>query len=108
LVLGSLSLLWNLSDLTPCPECGSTLGIYTVLALPSFWSDDAERRERRNSPVKAGDFGPCKYCFNGLIYDDSSGSLRLRRVTSDEIMKSKIISPGQLSVSRPWNNRGDA
>ena len=98
LVLGSLSLLWNHSDITPCPECGSTRGIYTVLALPSYWSDDGERQERRNSPVKAGDFGPCKYCFNGLIYDDSSGCLRLRRVGVDEIMNSKIISPGQLSL----------
>ena len=98
LVLGSHSLLWNYSDPIPCPECGSTLGIYTVLALPSYWSDDAERRERRNSPVKAGNFGPCKYCFNGLIYDDSGGSLSLRRVSSDEITKSKIIGPDQLSL----------
>jgi hypothetical protein len=98
LVLGSLSLLWNHRDLIPCPECGSTLGVYTVLALPSYWSDDAERRERRNLPVKAGDFGPCKYCFHGLIYDDSGGSLRLRQVSGDEIIKSKIIRPGQLSL----------
>ena len=98
LVLGSHSLLWNYRDPIPCPECGSTVGIYTVLALPSYWRDDAERRERRNSPAKAGDFGPCKYCFNGLVYDDSSGSLRLRRVSRDEILNSKIISPGQLSL----------
>lgn len=98
-IIGAHALLWSHKrDLTPCPECGSTLGIYTVLALPSYWSDDVERRERRNSPVKAGDFGPCKYCFNGLIYDDSSGSLRLRRVGADEIMNSKILSPGQLSL----------
>lgn len=104
LVLGTHSLLWNhkreISGLTPCPECGSTLGIYTVLALPSLWSDDAERRQRRNSPIQAGDFGPCKNCFNGLIYDAPSGSLRLRRVSRDEIMNSKIISPGQLPMRR--------
>jgi hypothetical protein len=59
---------------------------------------DTERRERRNWPVRAGDFGPCKYCFNGMIYDDSSGSLKLRRVNRDEIMNSKISSPGRLSI----------
>jgi hypothetical protein len=135
----------------PCPECGSTRGIYSILALPSLWNDnaaasrlvtptrrddknlpvhtvpdiivraertpmsreefnaielvplspsekDTERRERRNWPVRAGDFGPCKYCFNGMIYDDSSGSLKLRRVNRDEIMNSKISSPGRLSI----------
>ena len=33
-----------------------------------------------------------------MIYDDSSGSLKLRRVNRDEIMNCKISSPGRLSI----------
>lgn len=63
---------------------------------------------RRNSRAKAGQFGPCKYCVNGLIYDDSSGILKLRRVNTDEIVNSKIVRPGRLAMEPDHSDAHDA
>lgn len=106
---------WHLASKPPiatvplsCPECGSAVGIYNILSLPSLWSDEPERRMRRNSRAKAGQFGPCKYCVNGLIYDDSSGILKLRRVNTDEIVNSKIVRPGRLAMEPDHSDAHDA
>jgi hypothetical protein len=54
-----------------CPECGSARGIYC-------FSDE--------EVPKAGDYGPCVKCFNGLIYEVAGAGLKLRKWTSTDLL----------------------
>jgi len=57
------------TDQLKCPECRSALGIYRY----------------SSSAPQAWEFGPCRNCFTGLIYDDTRGTLRLRRLLDADI-----------------------
>ena len=82
---------WTRSNF--CPECKSTGGIYSYSKEPV--------------PV-AGDFGPCRYCFNGLLYSDADGGLRLRRLSAVDVERlSHKVNPDIKEVFNLALVKGD-
>jgi hypothetical protein len=68
-----------------CPECDSTLGVY-------YYSQDSDGSVFR----KLGDFGPCRHCFSGLIYDDRLNLRKLREADLENISRKANAGPRKV------------